>query len=445
VNNDARVLLWGSLIGAVTWLEDREIGVFQYSPDFLRSGIELAPISMPLAEFPYEFPALARNTFKGLPGLLSDSLPDRFGNAVIDAWLAAQGRTAASFHPVERLCYIGSRGMGALEFEPATLSPPNTKHAVEVASLVDLANQILDERAGLRGVLSDDKDREAINDMLRVGTSAGGARAKAILAWNPATDDFRSGQVDAGAGFEHWLMKFDGVSSARDAEMATPMGYGSIEYAYHLMALAAGVEMTTCRLHHEGGRSHFMTKRFDRTARGGKFHMQSLGALAHFDYRQPASYSYEQAIRVIQRLGLPRKDAEQQVLRAFFNVLGRNCDDHVKNIAFLMNRRGEWSLSPAYDVSYALNPTGEWTSRHQMSINGKRDGFERADLLALAGTAGIKTTRANQMLDGVIAAVQRWPDFAAQAGVSDQRLNEIQRNQRTEWRHIRPAAGHIHG
>jgi serine/threonine-protein kinase HipA len=431
MNNDARVMLWGSLIGAVSWLEDREIGVFQYSPEFLGSGIQLSPISMPLAEFPYEFPALARNTFKGLPGLLADSLPDKYGNAIIDAWLASQGRTAASFHPVERLCYVGSRGMGALEFEPATLEPPTSKHTVKVASLVDLANKILDERTNLGGVFSGDDDREAINDLLRVGTSAGGARAKAILAWNPETNEFRSGQMDAGPGFEHWLLKFDGVASTTDKEIATPMGYGRIEYAYHLMAVEAGIEMTTCRLHHEGGRSHFMTKRFDRTTQGGKLHMQSFGALAHFDYRQPASYSYEQAIRVIQRLGLPRKDVEELVLRAFFNVVGRNCDDHVKNIAFLMNRRGEWSLSPAFDVSYAWNPTGEWTSRHQMSINGKREGFKREDLLALAGTAGIKKMRANQILDRVIAAVRRWPDFATKAGVPDSRVHEIQGNQHT--------------
>ncbi len=433
MTDDARVMLWGSLIGAVTWLEDREIGVFQYSPDFLGSGIELAPLSMPLAEFPYEFPALARNTFRALPGLLADSLPDRFGNAIIDAWLAAQGRTAASFHPVERLCYVGSRGMGALEFEPATSAPPKSKHAIEVASLVDLANQILTERGRLGGVFSGDDDREAVNDILRVGTSAGGARAKAILAWNPTTNEFRSGQVDAGAGFEHWLMKFDGVSSDWDTEIATPMGYGRIEFAYHLMAAEAGIEMMQCRLHHEGGRSHFMTKRFDRTTRGGKLHMQSLGALAHFDFRQPASYSYEQAIGVIRRLGLPQKDSDQQVLRAFFNVAGRNCDDHVKNIAFLMNRRGEWSLSPAFDVSYALNPTGERTSRHQMSINGKRDGFERVDLLALAATAGIKPTRAGEMLDRVVSAVRHWPDFAAEAGVPERRESEIQRSQRVEW------------
>lgn len=432
MNNDARVMLWGSLIGAVTWLEDREIGVFQYSPEFLGSGIQLSPISMPLAEFPYEFPALARNTFKGLPGMLADSLPDRFGNAIIDAWLASQGRHAASFHPVERLCYVGRRGMGALEFEPATLEPSTSKHSVAVGSLVALANRILDERAHLGGVFSGRDDRESINDILRVSTSAGGARAKAILAWNPETNEFRSGQIDAGTGFEHWLMKFDGISGTADSEIATPTGYGRIEYAYHLMAVEAGIEMAACRLHCEGGRHHFMTKRFDRTARGGKFHMQSLGALAHFDYRQSASYSYEQAIRVIQRLGLPRRDAEQQVVRAFFNVVGRNCDDHVKNIAFLMNRRGEWSLSPAFDVSYAWNPTGEWTSRHQMSINGKREGCEREDLLSLAAAAGIKRARANEMLDRVIAAVRRWPDFAAEAGVPDSRVREILQSQRTE-------------
>ena len=432
MNNDARVLLWGSVIGAVTWLEDREIGVFQYVPDFLRSGIQLAPLMMPLGEFPYEFPALARNTFKGLPGLVADSLPDKYGNAIIDAWLASQGRTAASFHPVERLCYVGSRGMGALEFQPATLGPPTSKRAVEVANLVDLANQILDERAGFGGVFSGDDDREAINDILRVGTSAGGARAKAILAWNPETNEFRSGQVDAGAGFEYWLMKFDGITSSRDTEVATPKGYGKIEYAYHLMAVEAGIEMTTCRIHHEGGRSHFMTKRFDRPGNDGKRHMQSLGAIAHYDYRQSASYSYEQAIQVIRRLRLPRKDMDQQVLRAIFNVVGCNCDDHVKNIAFLMNRGGEWRLSPAFDISYAWYPSGEWTSRHQMSVNGKRDGFEHEDLLALAKAADIKKARAEQMINRVIEAVRRWSDFAGESGVDDAQVKKIQASQRTK-------------
>jgi len=432
MNNDARVLLWGRAIGAVTWLEDREVGVLQYAPDFLGSGIQLAPLMMPRGEFPYEFPALARNTFRGLPGLLADSLPDKFGNAIIDEWLASEGRTAASFHPVERLCYIGSRGIGGLEFEPAPPGPPTSTRAVEVAKLVNLANQILDERASLGGVFTGSDDREAIEDILRVGTSAGGARAKAILAWNPETNEFRSGQVDVEAGFEHWLMKFDGVSNNRDKELADPMGYGKIEYAYHLMAVEAGIKMAPCRLHNEGGRSHFMTKRFDRSAKGGKRHMQSLGAIAHYDYNQPASYSYEQAIQVIRRLGLPREDLDQQVLRAMFNVAGRNLDDHVKNIAFLMNRRGEWRLSPAFDISYAWDLRGEWTSRHQMSVNGKRDEFERKDLIALASVAGIKKARANEMVDRAIDTVRRWPDFAQEAGVADARVAGIQVNQRTD-------------
>ncbi len=428
--NDARVILWGSDVGAVTWLEDKEIGVFQYAPEFLRSRIQLAPLMMPLKEFPYEFPALARNTFKGLPGLVADSLPDKYGNAIIDAWLASQGRTASSFHPIERLCYVGSRGMGALEFEPATLAPPDTKRAVEVSKLVDLANQILDERSGLGGVFSNEDDQETINDILRVGTSAGGARAKAILAWNPNTGEFRSGQIDVGKGFEHWLMKFDGITSSHSTEVSTPKGYGKIEYAYHLMAVKSGINMTECRLHHEGGRSHFMTKRFDRTASGKKLHMQSLGAIAHYDYRQPASYSYEQAIQIIRRLGLPRKDIEQQVLRAIFNVVGRNCDDHVKNIAFLMNRRGEWRLSPAFDISYAFNPSGVWTSRHQMSVNGKRDKFHRDDLIALAKTADIKKARAEQMIEQVIEVVRCWPDIAHQAGVSPSNAKKVKAKQR---------------
>jgi len=423
--NDASVRLWGSVIGAVSWLEDREVGVFQYAPDFLRSGIQPAPLTMPLREFPYEFPTLPRNTFKGLPGLLVDSLPDRFGNAVIDAWLASEGRTATSFHPVERLCYIGSRGMGALEYEPSTLGPPKSRAAIEVASLVRLSNKILDERNSIGGAFQGEDDRKAIQDILRVGTSAGGARPKAILAWNPKTGEFRSGQVDIDPGFEHWIMKFDGVSNDPHMQLTRSQGYGKIEYAYHLMAVDAGIKMTSCRLHHEGGRSHFMTRRFDRTPKGRKRHMQSLGAIAHYDYKQPASYSYEQALQVIKRLELPREDLEQQVIRAIFNVVGRNHDDHVKNIAFLMNRRGEWRLSPAFDISYSYAPTGEWTNRHQMSINGKRDNFNRSDLVALAKSAGIKKAPAHDMIDGVIHAISRWPDFAERAGVNQKRVEQI--------------------
>ena len=428
---DARVMLWGSLIGAVSWLEDREIGVFQYAPEFLASDIQIAPLMMPLNEFPYEFPALPRNTFKGLPGLLADSLPDKFGNTVIDAWLDSQGRSAESFNPVERLCYVGRRGMGALEFQPAILGPQSEQKKIEVARLVELANKILTERTSLKGVFTGGDDREAMQTILRVGTSAGGARAKAILAWNPQTDEFRSGQVDSDPGFEYWLLKFDGVKNNRDKELADPLGYGKIEYAYYFMAISAGIKMTKCRLHEEGGRSHFMTKRFDRYANGRKLHMQSLCAMAHYDYNQPASYSYEQAINVMKRLNLSREDIEQQVLRAMFNVVARNQDDHVKNIAFLMNRGGEWRLSPAFDVTYAYDPMGQWTSRHQMSINGKRDSFSREDLIALAKTAGIKESQANEMIYQVIHAVEDWPKFAEMAGVGEARMEQIQRSLNT--------------
>jgi serine/threonine-protein kinase HipA len=422
---NARVVLWGRDIGAVSWLADREIGVFQYEPAFVASGIQLAPIMMPLARITYEFPALPRNAFKGLPGLLADALPDAWGNAVIDSWLASQGRAATSFDPVERLCYIGARGMGALEFEPAQDGPSNKAGKADVAALVELASTILDKRAKLGGAFTGKDDRAVIEDILRVGASAGGARAKALLAWNPATKQFRSGQVKMSDGSEHWLIKFDGVSNNRDKELADPKGYGRIEYAYHLMAADAGITMSPCQMFEEGGRAHFMTKRFDRDEQGRKRHMQSLAALAHFDYTQPASYSYEQAIAVIRQLSLPPDDIEQQVRRAIFNVVARNQDDHVKNIAFLMDRTGNWRLSPAYDVSYAWNPNGTWTGRHQMSINAKRDDFERADLVALAIAGGIKTKPARDIIEAVIASVRRWPEFAKTAGVASKQISQI--------------------
>jgi len=424
--NDARVLLWGSVIGAVSWLDDREIGVFQYAPDFVGSGIQTSPLMMPLNEFPYEFPALAKNTFRGLPGLLADSLPDKFGNAVIDAWLASQGRTAASFNPVERLCYIGQRGMGALEFEP-TISGPTTKEKeIELEKLVELVNYILDQRAGLKGVLAGTDDHEVLDDILQVGTSAGGARAKAILAWNRNTNEFRSGQLDLESNFEHWLLKFDGITNNRDKEIADPLGYGKIEYAYHRIAVKIGINMTECRVHDEGGRSHFMTKRFDRTDNGKKIHMQTLGAIAHYDYNQAGSNSYEQATQVMKRLGLPREDLEQQFLRTIFNIIGRNQDDHVKNIAFLMDRGGNWTISPAYDLTYSWNPKGDWTSQHQMSVNNKRDNFTRDDLVSFALTAGIKNQIADDMINRVISEFKRWADVASSIGVSSEYIDKIQ-------------------
>jgi serine/threonine-protein kinase HipA len=427
---DAKVLLWGSEIGAVSWVDDREIGVFQYDPNFVRSGIQLAPLMMPLDGYPYEFPALPKNTFWGLPGLLADSIPDKFGNAIIDAWLASEGRSIEKFNSVERLCSIGSRGMGGLEYWPAIREFYPKSKAIEVAKLIELTNKILEQRENIVGVLLGDDDREALADIIRVGTSAGGARAKAILAWNPKTNELRSGQIDGLPGFEYWILKFDGISSNRDKDLSAPQGYGKIEYVYYLMAIEAGVEMTECHLHHESGRSHFMTKRFDRDADGGKLHMQSFCAMAHVDYNQPTLYSYEQAIQTMKQLGVSHTDLEQQVLRAMFNVIGRNQDDHVKNIAFLMNRRGEWRLSPAFDVIYSYDPKGSWTSKHQMSINGKRDMFTKEDLYSLAKIGGIKAYRASEMLDRVIKSIRTWPEKAAELGIDEKIIRQIEVNQR---------------
>ncbi len=427
---DAKVILWGSEIGAVTWLEDRQVGVFQYAPDFMGSGIQLSPLMMPLSEYPYEFPGLPKNTFWGLPGLLADSLPDKFGNAMIDEWLASKGRARDSFNPVERLCYIGSRGMGGLEYKPALREISSKSKTIEVENLLEIANKILSRRAGLEGRFTGENDREALEDILRVGTSAGGARPKAILAWNPATNEFRSGQLKASNGFEYWILKFDGIRENGDREISTPQGYGKIEYAYHLMAVGTGIEMTRCRLYNEGGRSHFMTKRFDRDDDGNKIHRQTLCGMAHVDYNQPALYSYEQAIQTMKQLGLTHNDLEQQVLRAMFNVVGRNQDDHVKNIEFLMNRGGEWRLSPAYDISYSYNPASYWTGNHQMSINGKLDRFTKEDLFALAGFGGIKPHRAAEMLDTVTRSIRTWPEKAAELEIDEKIIRQIEVNQR---------------
>ena len=427
---DAIVRLWGRRIGAVSWDDERAVGVFQYDPAFINAGIEVAPLTMPVRETPYVFAALNRETFNGLPGMLADSLPDRFGNRLIDAWLAQTGRAPETFNPVDRLCYIGRRGIGALEFEP-TLSRKIKAKTMDVAQLVDLANRVLDERAALAGCLDGDNDADALEDILSVGTSAGGARAKAVLAWNPTTGEFRSGQLDADAGFEHWLLKFDGVSNNKDKELADPKGFGKIEFAYANMARAGGITMALCRLHHEGGRSHFMTRRFDRDSEGQKIHMQSLGAMQHFDFNDPSAYSYEQAALTIRELGLGMPAIEEQFRRAVFNVVARNQDDHVKNIAFLMNQMGEWSLSPAYDLTYSYNPKGAWTHDHQMSLAGRRNDFDRDDLLRFAHAIGIKPRRAKGILNQVGAAVGDWPQFAQTAGVATRDMVRIQKTFRS--------------
>jgi serine/threonine-protein kinase HipA len=429
----AEVILWDRPIGALAWDPARRVGTFEYAADFLGSGIELAPLLMPLRAGAYAFPGLPERSFKGLPGLLADSLPDRFGNLLIDQWLAAQGRAPGEANPVERLCYLGARGMGALEFRPALRAGRDVAAPVEIASLVRLANEALARRVALvtRPELADratpdgaDAARAAaLRDILRVGTSAGGARAKAVVAWNPATGEFRSGQVDAPPGFEHWLLKFDGVAENRDKEaIADPQGYGRLEYAYHLMARAAGIEMSDCRLFEENGRAHFMTRRFDRPDRTGapkKLHLQSLCALAHYDFNAAGAHAYEQAFAVARALALPPATLEELFRRAVFNVLARNQDDHTKNIAFLMDQAGHWHLAPAYDVAYAYNPEGQWTARHQMTLAGKTDAFTPDDLLACARAAGLKIRRARDVIARVAAALRRWPEFAAPAGLPE--------------------------
>ncbi len=423
----AEVRLWGAAVGAVSWDAEHGLGAFEYTPTFRGSGIEIAPLTMPLGERIYEFPGLARESFHGLPGLLEDSLPDKFGNAVIDAWLARTGRVAADFSPVDRLLYIGMRGMGALTFHPASARRQGS-HAIDVADLVELASEILTARKHFHAGLGHDGDarREAMKDILQVGVSAGGARAKAIIAFNPETNEVRSGQVPAPEGFGYWLIKFDGVTNNRDREpLADPKGYGLIEYAYYLMARAAGIEMNECRLLAENGRHHFMTRRFDRTARGDRLHMQSLSGIAHLDFNQAGAHGYEQAFDVIERLALGKDAIEEQFRRMVFNVAARNQDDHTKNIAFLMDRRGRWSLSPAFDLTFAFNPRGRWTRRHQMSINGKREKVTRDDLLTVADRFRITLPRANKIVDDVIGAVSAWPDYAREAGVDAQRTEAI--------------------
>lgn len=422
----AEVRLWGRRIGALSMDEGRDVAAFQYDPEFAASGIEIAPLMMPLGGRVHEFPALSRESFHGLPGMLADSLPDKFGNALIDAWLATQGRTPGSFGALERLCYTGSRGMGALEYLPVLGPRPRRAVKVRIDALVDLASEVLSHRGDLQGHFHDEGRAKALADILRVGTSAGGARAKAVIAWNEETHEVRSGQIKAGDGFGYWLLKFDGVSGNRDKENEDPRGYGVTEYAYHLMARAAGISMSECRLMEEGGRRHFMTRRFDRLAGGEKLHMQSLAALAHLDFNRAGAHSYEQAFLVIQQLGLPMASVEEQFRRMAFNIVARNQDDHVKNIAFLMDREGRWSLSPAFDLTYSFNPGGAWTATHQMTMHGKREGFTRGDFDACAKAAGMKRGRAGAILHEVIAAVKEWPRFAVQAKLSEPTMEKIQ-------------------
>ncbi|MBU1044574.1 MAG: HipA domain-containing protein [Candidatus Omnitrophica bacterium] len=421
----AEVRLWGKKIGAVAWDSKKKVANFEYEPSFIKSGIEVSPITMPLDAQIYSFPALPFDTFHGLPGLLADSLPDKYGNALIDAWLAKEGRLPGSFNSVERLCYIGKRGMGALEFKPSHEPGGGVLKNINIESLVELASEILSKRNAFKASLAMPTRKKALHDILKVGTSAGGARAKAVIAWNPKTKEVRSGQIAAESGFSDWILKFDGVSANTDKELEDTKGFGLIEYAYHKMALGAGIQMSESSLLYENHRSHFMTKRFDRTDKGEKIHMQSLSALAHYDFNSTGAYSYEQAIQVMRKLKLPMIEIEEQFRRIVFNIITRNQDDHVKNIAFLMNKLGKWKLSPAFDVIYSYNPLGIWTNMHQMSMNGKRDKFSKDDFVDFAKNASMKKGIAETIITQVKEAVKKWPNYAKEAGIAEERQKSI--------------------
>lgn len=422
---DVKVKLWGNDIGIAYKQDDKEYVLFEYDKDFINSGIELSPIAMPLSTRIYSFPELNYSSFKGLPGMLADSLPDKFGNAVINQWLAEQGRSEDSFTQMERLCYTGKRGMGALEYEPAISLSKNTNDLIRIDNLVQLAEKILSNREKTY-IKSDELSMEQI---MQVGTSAGGARAKAIIAINEDTGEIKSGQINQGSGFDYWIIKFDGIGSNGDKEGSDKPKYCNREYAYYLMAVDAGIEMTESKLFKENGRSHFMTKRFDRIqGTGEKLHMQTLAGMAHYDFNSAGTNSYEQVATILLRLGMGQAEIKQLYRRAIFNIMARNQDDHVKNISFLMNKSGKWSLSPAYDLTYAYNPTKEWTSRHQMSLNGKRDGFRFDDLILAAENMNIKTKDAKTIINDVTNSIGRWQDFAEQAELPQDQIDYISRN-----------------
>ncbi|MDD4644551.1 MAG: type II toxin-antitoxin system HipA family toxin [Bacteroidales bacterium] len=418
----ARIYLWGKYVGAVLWDKESAVASFEFEPGFLRNEWDIAPLTMSLNEARrgriFSFRGLPQETFYGLPGLLADCLPDKFGHQLINTWLAIQGRAQNSMNPVEMLCYMGRRGMGALEFRPATRIEPGTSQNLEVSELVDLAQKAINRKEDLNTRLSDD-DRRAMLDIIRVGTSAGGARAKAVIAINKQ-GKVKSGQLDAPEGYEHWLIKLDGVT---DQQLGDPKGYGRIEYAYHKMAVDCGIEMTECRLLEENGRAHFMTRRFDRPDHESKLHMVTLCGLSHFDYNNPLAYSYEQAFQSMRSLRLPYPAYEQLYRRMVFNVIGINNDDHTKNISFLMNPSGQWSLSPAYDVTYAYHPSHKYLSQHQLSIHNKRTGITREDLLTVAEGMNIKKSKA--IIEQTLEAIHRWPEFAAMAEIPENQVVSI--------------------
>lgn len=419
--NMVSVRLWGTTIGYLLQQENGIVG-FQYDEDFIRSEIEVSPIKMPLSNRIYTFPMLEENTFHGLPGLVADSLPDKFGTIVINRYLESQGRSADSLSVIEKLCYTGKRGMGALEYEPAQ-ELAFSDDSLDIDALTKLASDVLSEKENYHI----EKNNKMMAQLMESGSSVGGARAKTLIAWNPKTNDIRSGQIDAGKGYEYWLLKFDNIKNNKDKDLE-PDGeeYTKIEYAYYLMARDAGIRMNECRLYEENGRAHFMTKRFDRReVRGEKIHMQSLCGIAHMDFNMPRTYSYEEAFYVMRTLKLPYDDFLQLFRRMVFNELAKNYDDHTKNISFLMDKRGVWSLAPAYDVTFSYKKDSIWVCAHQMLINGKADNISEADIYHVAEMVGIKKSDAKGCIEKVKYAIKNWENYAKQAGISDYNIKRV--------------------
>ncbi len=412
-------------VGAVAWNSDTGLGSFEYDTAFLKSNLNLAPIKMPIdgaVRRVFTFPELRDiKTFKGLPGLLADVLPDKYGNALINTWLTRQGRASDSLNPVEILCFIGQRGMGALEFEPTIPKSNNTASKIEIRNLIEIAEGILSGRKDVSTKLKPEEEK-ALLDILKIGSSAGGARAKAVIAYNSKTKEVRSGQAETPKGFTHWLIKFDGVT---DKQFGSSSGYGRVEMAYYLMAKDAGIEMTECKLFEENGRAHFMTRRFDRKNRKDKLHVQSFCAMQHYDFNEVTLYSYEQLFETMRSLSLSYSQAEQLYRRMVFNVMARNCDDHTKNFAFIMDKKGNWSLSPAYDVCHAYRPGSEWVNQHALSINGKRKNITKIDLLEVAKRMNVK--KAGSIIKQIASVIDNWEKYANKVKVDKELSQAIEK------------------
>ncbi|MBN1116494.1 MAG: type II toxin-antitoxin system HipA family toxin [Bacteroidales bacterium] len=429
----AYVKVWGQLVGVVRWIPERNLALFQYDKSFLSKNWDLSPIKMPISngDRVYSFPELlkekdsANDTFNGLPGLLADSLPDKYGNKLIDQWLAQNGRPIGSMNPVEKLCFIGSRGMGALEFEPAQLKEGKNTFAIEISGLVDIAKKMLSKRETFEANFNKDEQR-AMKEILKIGTSAGGARPKALVAYNKKTGEIRSGQTKAPQGFEHWLLKLDGVSGVQFGESH---GWGRVEYAYYLMAKECQIEMMDSELLEENGRAHFITKRFDREGNEIKHHIQTLCGIQHFEYSDMFAYSYEQVFQTMRQLKLKYPEAEQMFRRMVFNVFATNYDDHTKNFAFRLKKDGNWELAPAYDLCYSYDPTNHWVSKQTLSVNGKREDITQSDLMAIAKANNIK--KGERIINEINIVVKKWGDFASKTNVRDDIREQIESTHNT--------------